>query len=57
MLQLADINEFKNNIKTGICPFCGEKLKWYDGLLGYEANRCYKCKFAIDHFGIHFDDI
>ncbi|RKY10143.1 MAG: hypothetical protein DRP56_01600 [Planctomycetota bacterium] len=53
---LADIKEFKNKIKNGTCPFCGAPLKWYDGSLGYEASRCYRCKFIIDSFGMHFDD-
>ena len=55
-LHLADIKEFKDNIKHGTCPFCGKKLKWYDGSLGYGAYRCYICKFVINHFGMHFDD-
>ena len=54
-LQLADLKEFNSNIKNGNCPFCGKKLKWYDGSLGYEAYRCYGCKLAIDLSGIHLD--
>lgn len=50
------LNEFKDNVKNGNCPFCSKKLKWYDGSLGYEAYRCYGCKFTIDHFGMHLDD-
>ena len=56
-LQVADLQKFKDNIRNGNCPFCGEKLKWYDGCLGYEANRCYGCNFTIDHFGMHLNDL
>ena len=50
------LNEFKDSIKNGNCPFCGKEMKWYDGCLGYEAHKCYDCKFTIDHSGMHLDD-
>ena len=54
--QVVDLAGFKNSIRSGNCPFCGEELKWYDGCLGYEAHRCYRCNFTIDHFGMHLED-
>ena len=55
-LPMADIEAFKDNVRKSKCPFCGKKLEWYDGGLGYEAYRCYSCKFTADHFGIHLDE-
>jgi hypothetical protein len=52
----ASIAVFKNNIKNGLCPFCRERMVYYDGALGYEACRCYSCKLSIDNSGIHLDD-
>jgi len=54
--SIADIREFKDSLRRGNCPFCGKKLKWYEGCLGYEAYRCYDCKFISDHSGLHLDD-
>ena len=54
--SIADLRGFKANLRKEICPFCGKKLKWYDGSLGYEAYRCYGCKFTSDHSGLHLDD-
>jgi len=50
-----NIKEFKSNIQKNICPFCGQKLKYYDGCAGYEAYWCYDCKFIIDHNGMHLE--
>ena len=52
-----EIQEFKESLKNNQCPFCGEKLEYYDGCLGYEAMRCYKCGFAVDHQGIQIEDL
>lgn len=48
--------EFLDNIKNGICPFCGSMITFYDGALGYEAMECKKCKLTIDVYGIHLED-
>lgn len=55
-LHIADLKEFKDNFRKGICLFCGKKLKWYDGSLGYEAYRCYGCNLTLDHSGLHMYD-
>jgi len=49
------LNEFKDSIRKGNCPFCGKKLEYYHGVLGYEAYKCYGCKFTIDNSGMHLD--
>lgn len=53
------IRSFRSMLKDGKCPFCGMKLEYYDGALGYEAWRCYRCSFETDHSGMRFmeDDL
>lgn len=48
--------KFMDSLKKQECPFCGKKLKYYDGALGYEAMLCDPCKLTIDHNGIHIED-
>jgi tRNA(Ile2) C34 agmatinyltransferase TiaS len=57
MVENKRIKKFKSDIRNCICPFCGKKLKYYDGALGYEAYRCYNCNLSLDHFGIQIDDL
>jgi len=47
--------EFESWLKKNKCPFCGRDLKYYDGALGYDALKCYPCKFTIDHSGMHLE--
>jgi hypothetical protein len=50
-------DEFKKDLENGVCPFCKKKMKFYDGSLGYEALKCYKCKFTVDNTGINFEEV
>jgi len=50
-----NIEEFKEKIRGGECPFCNNKLTEYDGCLGYFAFRCNGCRLSIDHNGIHIE--
>jgi hypothetical protein len=54
MVTLANKKEFQELLKNGLCPFCGDKLSYYDGALGYESQRCLKCAFECDLNGMHF---
>lgn len=51
-------NLFKKSIEEEICPFCGNKLCFYDGALGYEAMKCKTegCGFYTDYQGMGFED-
>ena len=48
------IKTFKEKLSNNQCPFCSKKLEYYHGMLGYEALRCYTCRFETDHNGLHF---
>ena len=50
-----ELTKFKGGLKNNTCPFCGKPLKYYDGALGYEANRCYDCGLISDHNGLSFE--
>lgn len=50
-----NIDEFKEKIRTGECPFCNRKFTQYDGCLGYFAFRCNNCGLSIDHNGINIE--
>lgn len=56
-LKVLSLDKFKGDLKNGLCPFCGKKLQYYDGCLGYEALRCYDCDFATDHNGMHLEKL
>ena len=49
-------HRFRASLQRNECPFCDDKLTYYDGALGYEAYLCDKCKFRLDHSGMTFDD-
>jgi len=49
------LQQFKECLSHNICPFCDQKMKYYDGALGYEAMRCYGCNFIVDHNGMHLE--
>ena len=51
-----DIKEFKKLLAMSKCPFCKGELKYYHGVLGYEAYRCDNCKIAVDHIGLNWED-
>lgn len=53
---MIDIVDFKNKLKNNKCPFCEQFLIFYDGILGYEALKCDKCKMFIDNNGLSFED-
>ncbi len=48
------VKEFKQALALGNCPFCGEKLEFYDGALGFESLRCYPCGFEVTNDGMNF---
>lgn len=50
----ANLAQFKEDLTYCICPFCKEKMKHYDGALGYEAMQCADCGFSMDHMGFGF---
>ena len=52
----ANLAQFKQDLKESVCPFCKQKMKYYDGALGYEAMQCTDCGFTIDHMGFGFDE-
>ena len=49
------IKEFKESLSKNLCPFCNSEMKFYDGSLGYEANKC-DCGFYTDHTGLHIEE-
>ena len=51
---MTDLKQFKKRLENNICPFCKEKLKYYDGALGYEAYKCKDCDLTINHNGLYF---
>ena len=55
--SIVNLNTFKKLLVEGICPFCHNKLTFYNGSLGYEAMRCYDCNFSLDRNGFHLDDL
>ena len=38
------------------CPDCKKEMKFYDGMLGYEAIYCPKCGYFEDHYIVGHDD-
>lgn len=50
-----NIKEFKHLLSKNTCPFCKKPLKYYSGLLGYEAMKCEHCGLTIDHTGMHLE--
>ena len=51
-----EVKKFKEMLSNNTCPFCKNKLKQYDGALGYESMNCDPCKMSIDHNGIHLEE-
>jgi hypothetical protein len=50
----ACIKAFKEKLRNNQCPFCGKKLEYYHGMLGYEALRCYSCNVELNRDGLNF---
>ncbi len=53
-----DTKEFEKKMADNLCPFCGNKLEYYDGAIGYEAMKCPDkkvCGFVTDHSGHHIE--
>ena len=47
--------EFEDKLNLNICPFCDQKLNFYDGFCGYEALKCFDCHLTVDNQGIHLE--
>ena len=50
-----NIIKFKALLSKNCCPFCENKMEFYDGCLGYEALKCKECKLTVDFNGIHLE--
>ena len=48
--------DFFDAIEKQNCPFCGNPLEYYEGMLGYEALACEDCGVTVDHNGVHLED-
>lgn len=57
MTNKEKLQEFIDALKTGRCPFCGQKLEYYDGALGYEALKCTPCGLTSDYNGFHLEGL
>ena len=54
--QLVDLTAFRTALAHSVCPFCGGRLRFYDGALGYSSQVCDGCPLEVGQNGITFRD-